>query len=79
MNAHVELRGATQQDFEKFAKVSIAKVVEAAARVRDITGIDDEVDQVFEQQIRELCELEVEASACQEVVEQVSPCCSRCA
>jgi hypothetical protein len=71
MNSHAELRGSTRHDFSKFAKRSISEVVEAAARVRDVTGIDNDIEEVFEQQIRYLSDLEVKAKACQEVVEQV--------
>ena len=63
MNAHPELRTNVQHDFDVFSKESLKKVVEAAARVRDITGIENDEDEVFEEQVRQLCKLEVEASA----------------
>lgn len=71
MNVHAELRGATQQDFGKFSKSSIIKLVQAAARVRDIADEDPDLEDFFQNQVRQLCELEVDAKACQEVVQQV--------
>lgn len=77
MNAHPELRTNVQHDFDVFSKESLKKVVEAAARVRDITGIENDEDEVFEEQVRQLCKLEVEASASYQVVQQVSARCCR--
>lgn len=75
MNTHTELRGAVQHDFDTFGKDIVKLVVEAAARVRDITGFEE--DEFYEEQIRQLCDLEVEAAACHEVVQQVRVGCSR--
>jgi hypothetical protein len=68
---HPELRSLSQDAFSKFVQTTLGKVVEAAARVRDTTGIDEELEPAFEEQIRKLCSLEVEALAAREVVSQV--------
>lgn len=71
MNTHAELQGATQHDFDRLAKVFIPKVVEAAARVQDITGIGSVFEAEFDKQVQQLCELDVEATASKEVLSKV--------